>query len=641
MTQKIIINDSENQLTEKTLILPGDKAKPEPDKPAAPVASPPEEHPTSAPGQDKPPAESPLEEHQTSTKEPVDKDRGSPSSSVTELEKTYTQTCRGTLKKDTTAQTIPPPAAKKEDDQSFGVTEFEKKQYCEKVRDPQVKKYKFQGKLASGGMGAILKVIDQDLQRKTAMKVVKPEFKNDEDILRDFIREAKITGLLEHPNIIPVHELGLSEETGLFFTMKLARGESLNAILAEIKKGTPEYVEKYGVFYLLNIFRRICDAISFAHAKGIIHQDIKPHNVIVGQHGAVLVMDWGLARFIGDPEKEPDPSQREILKNISVVPTGKKNVIQGSPAYMAPEQVKGDARDLDFQTDIFLLGGTLYHIFTLESPYKGNDVKEVLRKAEHREMIAPPERSPDRMIPEEMCRIILRATALNKEDRYSNVQALIDDVDDIISGKWTKQEKKTFASGRMLMHQGDSGEEAYLIVKGSVEVFRETGDQKIILTTLGPGEIVGEMALITDENRSASVAALTDTEVTVLTKQIMAQNLRKLPPYMEKIVSALTRRLQTANDLIHPHLTRDCAPFVLRQLCLILKNDSPENNKFIVISDEISARIAENLGIPIKKVEQALQNAAAENLLKLSENSIIIEDINQIERYICLAKTRN
>lgn len=577
MTEKIIINGSESETAEKTLIVSDDKIRVLSDV----------------------------------------------------FEKTYAQTYRKTLRKEIIEEHY----------QFSGATEFEKKQYYEKVRREEGNKYKIQEKLASGGMGAILKVIDQDLQRPMAMKVVKPAFKNDEDSLNDLIREAKITGLLEHPNIIPVHELGLSEETGLFFTMKLARGESLNHILTEIKKGTPQYVEKYNMFYLLNIFRRICDAISFAHSKGIIHQDIKPHNVIVGQHGAVLVMDWGLARFIGDPDKEQDASQRDILRNISVFSAEKKKVIQGSPAYMAPEQVQGDSRLLDRQTDIFLLGATLYHIFTLESPYKGSDIKDVLRKAEHRELIPPQDRNPDRMIPEEMGRIIMKAVALKKEDRYQFIQELIDDVDDVIAGKWSNQEKKTFACGQFLMHQGESGEEAYLITKGRVQVFKTTGDLKIILSTLQQGEIVGEMALITDDKRSASVVALEDTEVAILTKQLLAQNLRKLPSYIEKMVATITRRLQAANNFVHPHLTSDCSPFVLQQLYLILRNKSAAKRKFIVFFEEIGARIADDLGIPVDKVKKVFLHAAENKLLTIEGNQIIVKDVHQILRCASLAKS--
>ncbi|NTW78459.1 MAG: serine/threonine protein kinase, partial [Syntrophaceae bacterium] len=249
------------------------------------------------------------------------------------------------------------------------LTEAEKKQYQRAVpRAKNTPKYKFQGKLISGGMGAILEVIDQDFHRPTAMKVIKPSFKKDERALADFIREAKITAMLEHPNIIPVHELGLSDETGLFFTMKLMQGEPLNHILNEIKKGNAAYQEKYNEYSLMNIFRKICDAVDFAHSKNIIHRDIKPHNVIVGRYGEVLLMDWGLALYIGNPEKEEDPSQKEVCIDILKLTDKGRNIIQGSPAYMSPEQAEGDSTQLDKKTDIFLLAATFYHVLALEAP---------------------------------------------------------------------------------------------------------------------------------------------------------------------------------------------------------------------------------------------------------------------------------
>ncbi len=521
------------------------------------------------------------------------------------------------------------------------LTEAERKQYQRAVpRGKNTPKYKFQGKLISGGMGAILEVIDQDFYRPTAMKVIKPSFKNDERALVDFIREAKITAMLEHPNIIPVHELGLSEETGLFFTMKLMQGEPLNSILNEIKKGNAVYQEKYNKYSLMNIFRKICDAVDFAHAKNIIHRDIKPHNVIVGRHGEVLLMDWGLALYIGDPEKEENPSQKAALQHILELTDKGKNIIQGSPAYMAPEQAGGDGTQLDKKTDIFLLAATFYHILTLEAPYTGENLKDVLQKARQRNLIHPQKRSPERHIPDELCRIVMKASALKKEDRYASVQELIQDLDGVIAGHWLKQEKKLFTSGQFLMHEGEEAGEAYLIDKGKVQVYRQAeGGGKLVLGTLSEGDIVGEMALITNDKRSASVKALEDTEVSVLTKDILLRNLKKLPPYIEKIMSTLTRRLQMANIVIHPHLVTDCTPFVLQQMCLILKDISSTEKEFTLAQDKLSLRISEDLGLPVAKVQEVLKNAAAANLLTIRGNEVVVEDIYRLLHSIDLAKS--
>lgn len=525
--------------------------------------------------------------------------------------------------------------------QNLRMTESEKKQYDHAVhRGNEASKYKFQGKLISGGMGAILEMIDQDLHRPTAMKVIKPSFRNDERALIEFIREAKITAMLEHPNIVPVHELGLSDETGIYFTMKLIQGEPLNRILNEIKKGNDNYLEKYNTYSLLNIFRKICDAVDFAHSRNIIHQDIKPHNVIVGRYGEVLLMDWGLACYISDPDKEDDQSQRDTLRYISVL-TGKgKNIIQGSPAYMAPEQAGGDSSQLDKKTDIFLLAATLYHILTLEAPYAGENLEDVLQKAKQCNLIDPQKRNPDRHIPDELCRIVRKASSLKKKNRHDSVQELINDVDDVIAGRWLKQEKKIFTSGQFLMKEGDDAEEAYLITKGKVQVFRQgDGNYKVALGTLMEGDIVGEMALITDGKRSASVEALEDTETAVLTKDLLSRNLNKLPPYIEKMVSTLTRRLRTANTVTHPHLAADCSPFVLQQMCFILKDISSVKREFVVALNKLCSRISDDLGLPVAKVKKVLETAAKENLVTIKGNQIIVEDINRIMHSADLAKS--
>jgi len=529
-----------------------------------------------------------------------------------------------------------------DESESYEASELEKTYYRKWVRkDRGDQKYRIQRKLIAGGMGAILKVVDQDLLRTSAMKVILPSFRDKDDALSDFVAEAKITGLLEHPNIIPVHELGLLKDTGMFFTMKLASAEALIDVLAKIKAADSEYVEKYNTYHLLNIFRKVCDAVSFAHSKNIIHQDIKPHNIMVGDYGEVLLMDWGIARFIGDFQIEKDPVMREIRRDIEEFAKAKDDIIKGSPTYMAPEQVVSDPRFIDRPTDIFLLGSTLYHMFTLEPPYFGKDIYEILHKAESVNFVPPEIRSPDRQIPDGVCRIIIKAMSREKGERYGNVEELAKDVDDLISGKWSRQDKKLFPDGSMLMQEGESGDEAYLILNGKVEVFIEKNNQKIVLATLHSGDVIGEMTLISREKvtRSASVQAVEDTEAAVLTKNVVAQNLKKLPRYMEKIVSTLTDRLRTANQNIHPHATLDCTYIVLKQLRMIFKDQS--NNKiknFKIPYRRLIEEIASDLGIADQKVEDVLTKAIDADLIVSRKNKIQIPDIVELARFTNFTK---
>ena len=516
----------------------------------------------------------------------------------------------------------PKPAAGDTDD--FRATSLERKHFDWLVRkDFGDRKYDSLGKLVEGGMGAILRVQELHLQRILAMKVVRPAFKSNAETLRSFITEAKITGMLEHPNIIPIHELGIDSETGLYFTMKLAEGEALIDILDRLRDGDPDDAARFSTYQLLTIFRKVCDALSFAHSKRIIHQDIKPHNIIVGPYGEVLLMDWGLARYVGDPSEETDPETAAVIRDVLYGLQPDDDLIKGSPSYISPEQVIGTP--LDERSDIFLLGATLYHIFTLETPYSGQEVAEVLQQARTASFIPPEHRSPGRQIPAEVCRIIKTAMALDPADRYPDVASLAAEIDDIIAGKWTRQEKKSFAPGELLMKEGETGEEAYLILSGRVDVVKETDGEPIVLGSLTDGDIVGEMSLIARVTRSASVRAVEATEAAILTQSLLSQNLRKLPPYMEKIVSTLTDRLRTANANIHPYAAADPTPVVAKQLRLLfLDRFGAGITTGRVGFEEISGEIARDLGLATARVRETLERLAEDERIAVEGDAVTV-----------------
>jgi len=526
---------------------------------------------------------------------------------------------------------------------SFETTPLEKKYFHENVcKGISGGKYAINKKLFAGGMGAILEAEDRYLARISAMKVILPKKKNHASTLQQFITEAKITSMLEHPNIIPVHELGLMNASGLYFTMKLADGEALNDILNKLMSNDAEYIETYNTYHLLNIFRKVCDAVSFAHSRHIIHQDIKPHNVMIGKYGEVLLMDWGLAQPLKQylPESSPTDQLAHPLTDLVIT---SDNRITGSPTYMSPEQTYGDPDKLCERSDIFLLGAMLYHIFTMAPPYNGKNMREVIFKARAGDFIAPQKRDPQRQIPDEINRIILKAMAFKKEDRYQNVDAMSHDIDDIIAGKWSQQAKKDFQKGEMLMTEGAVGEEAYLILKGSVRVVKERAGKKIVLGMLKSGDIVGEMSLIRKEKRSASVEALELTQAAVLNREVVSQNLKKLPPYMEKIVSAMTDRLRVANEKIHPHLVRDCTYIILKQLRLLYqhkfknKSDAEALNEGVGI-DSMITEIAEDLGLPYKRVNIVVKQAVKLQLIDNIDNIITIPDDEKFLRFCKQAK---
>ena len=434
----------------------------------------------------------------------------------------------------------------------------DEKEYLKKIlqRELDESEYVIQKKLKSGGMGEVYYVFDRNFHRYSAMKVILPELKHDARAIDSFISEARITGQLEHPNIIPVHDLGFLPGLGIYFTMKLMQGEPLNIVLQKIEIGDPDYTNKYVLFALLSIFRKVCDAVAFAHSKGIIHRDIKPHNIMVGDYGEVLLMDWGLSKRIGDDEpalaetKNPKKTEPKITKSNTSLDydwmTTELGVVKGSPAFMSPEQALGDASALDERSDIFLLGATLYHILTFYPPYLGDDVYDIVSQARNHELIPPEELGTGRMpIPADLSRIVMKALSQKKEDRYATVEELASDIDTFLHGDINFRHRK-FKKGDILMAEGDVGLESYIIVKGRVRVHKRKGKKNILISTLKEGDIVGEMSIITSGPRSATVVAMVNTEVMVLNQEVFIEYLKKSPPWLTKTFVTLVERLKTS-----------------------------------------------------------------------------------------------
>ncbi len=387
-------------------------------------------------------------------------------------------------------------------------------------------------KISSGGMGNILYVYDKDLQRHSILKVILPKHKGNSSLIKSFIKEARITGQLEHPNIIPVHDLGFLPGYGIYFTMNFIKGESLLEIIQKLEKEDREYKDNYDVFILLNIFRKVCDAVSYSHSKNIIHRDIKPANIMVGHFGEVLLMDWGLAKTNRPNRKSTSsikPIKSKLIDKHSPTTT-RFGVVKGTPAYMPPEQAIGDTVSIDQYSDIFLLGATLYHMLTLEPPYTGADVNKILYKAQKREFVPPEELLfKNHQLTKDLCRIIKKAMAFDKLDRYQNVKEMTDEIDDLLRGKMTIN-NQTFKNGEFLLKEREIGNNCYIIQSGDVEVFKGKGKKRVTLGHLSEGDIVGEMALITNSPRTVSAVATSDAEVLVLTRDMFTHNLETLPP---------------------------------------------------------------------------------------------------------------
>lgn len=277
--------------------------------------------------------------------------------------------------------------------------------------------------LGQGGVGAVYETKDSTLKRTVALKVLSSRLKNSRTHVTQFLKEAQLTACIGHPNIIPIHELGYDCDLGIYYTMKKIDGEDFHQILTNICAKNKAYLQKYSRRRLLEIFIQVCNGIAFAHSKGLVHRDIKPENIIVGDYGEVFVIDWGLVKNVDD-ESVTAP----IVKNINATMDTQTldGQISGTPMYIAPEQIKGD---FGYYSDIYSLGATLYTILTLKLPFTPqSDVMKTLNKVFNGEFTRPRKKAPKQKIPKELEAICLKAMALNKNDRYTSVKGLIQDI---------------------------------------------------------------------------------------------------------------------------------------------------------------------------------------------------------------------
>ncbi|MDQ7778651.1 MAG: SUMF1/EgtB/PvdO family nonheme iron enzyme [Planctomycetota bacterium] len=428
-------------------------------------------------------------------------------------------------------------------------------------------KYSLKSQLGEGGLGTVIMATDNDIGRPVAIKFIRrgvsPGF------VERFQRESIITGRLEHPNIIPVYDVGAMDipdpasmsglggqggtgpgassapppgngsraedtkgmkgrgekdapQSRLYMAMKLVRGRDLNAILAAILAGDRETTRRWSPRRLVEAFHSICNAIAYAHSKGVIHRDLKPSNVMVGEFGEVLVVDWGLARVQGEKDiHERSLAQNPAFHGSAVLSSDSRasssssrdtwhhtveGAVIGTPQYMPPEQALGRISELDERSDIYSLGAILYEILTLCKPFEGQSSVEILRKVVAGEIMSPakrieaeretyrrlmrsettasksgpapalpeddalsacPEALRRRNIPAELEEICMRCLRKNKEDRYSTAVGLADEIAAYLEGVKERERRHELAESAVV--QGRDFIKAYFRLKENLD----------------------------------------------------------------------------------------------------------------------------------------------------------------------------
>jgi serine/threonine protein kinase len=289
-------------------------------------------------------------------------------------------------------------------------------------------RYTFTKVHAEGGLGKIWLAHDTDLNRDVALKEIKGTTAVSPEYWRRFLKEAQITGQLEHPNIVPVYELARRKEDDQpFYTMRFVRGQSLRDAIAEFhRRRAGEPAERLELQrQLLEPFVKVCQAVGYAHSRGVIHRDLKPENVVLGSHGEVVVLDWGLAKVIGEgneAEQTQEPSITVSAEARFVTTHGQL----GTPAYMAPEQVEALPGTINTRTDVYGLGAILFEILTASPPASGPTLGEVFRRIKMGNL--PRAREVEPTVPRALEAICIKALARERQDRYPRAEDLAEDV---------------------------------------------------------------------------------------------------------------------------------------------------------------------------------------------------------------------
>ncbi|MCM8533411.1 MAG: protein kinase [Lentisphaeraceae bacterium] len=298
---------------------------------------------------------------------------------------------------------------------------------------------------AQGGMKTIIRSTDRLTHRQIAIAKIKSSDYSAKD-LKTFLNEARILARLSHPNIVPLHDIGVDSNEQPYFTMKLLSGESLGCIIDKLALNDESYKKKYTLPRLLDIFLKVCDAVSFAHSRNIVHRDLKPDNIQVSDYGEVLLCDWGLAKDINLPNQSTEEIKiSEILDRQTL-----NGTLKGTPGYMAPEQVENSFGEISEQTDIYALGCILYTLLTYKKPIDCDSIDTLVEQTVQG-VFVPPSVRIDGKVPVAMDAVTMKAMSTNPEDRYSDADDIADEVKAYLDGFATDAQNASFSTQAYLL----------------------------------------------------------------------------------------------------------------------------------------------------------------------------------------------
>ena len=478
-------------------------------------------------------------------------------------------------------------------------------------------RYAIDRPLAAGGMGAVLKIEDHDFRRGAAMKVIHARFADQPEALERFLAEAQITAQLEHPNIVPIHDLGTMADGTLYYTMKLIEGRSLNAVVKQLMQGrgllkdgkggmvaadaeSLAAVQQWTISELLLVFLKVLDGVGYANGHGVVHRDIKPDNIMLGAHGEVLVVDWGIAKVLpGAVATAIDAGEGKVgrqvvsLRDLDAISATLDGQTMGTIFYMPPEQATGTLAAIDARSDIYALGATLYELLALRRCLDSSTLPDMVIQVANGNWIsfdrAWAQTHADSTADPDLSAIIHQAMALDPARRYQSCEAFAADLRRYLAGQAVLARRRNlieriglwYAAHRRQVQLGagvtmialvavmtgnwiGSRQQRALAASTAIEARRaaaQAGEQDVQLLQAAAAKL---QAAVTLDSEDSSLRNLQEVVLTTLGKAVQRADAQKLAEGQRIAITVKIAELRRAAKLHQEDAAREKDPVKIR-----------------------------------------------------------------------------
>lgn len=445
--------------------------------------------------------------------------------------------------------------------------------------------------IAQGGMKTVTKVFDNKTGRYVAMAKLHSDAPK--ELYEPFLREAKLTAQLDHPNIISIHEIGLDEEQAPYFTMELKSGQGLHDIIK-----APQSSQELNK--LLEIFLKVCDGISYAHSRQTLHLDIKAENIQAGLYGDVIICDWGLGKLIGDPAYDGGDFDRillnpDLLNNMTLA-----DEVRGTPGFMAPEQIN-DKEKVSTQTDVYSLGALLYLILTQTAPVEISEkIDDILKRTIKGEIISPQKRFPDKHISASLSAVCMKALSTKPANRYPTVEELRNDIYNCLTGHSSSAENAGFLTEAKLFYKRNKNISQVIISSLLIIIFLSSYFVSGLKKSIAEADLAKNVAeenqqiAIGEKERAEDLLKLYKEEQAKLSRliedhykilkdevyQITDIRMFENPElWSQKAISTLDRMIDGKTTETWPYMQRGYVYFITQDLKKVIKDLGPGNSE--------------------------------------------------------------